>query len=617
MSDCSAPPTAPNNSARNYWLMLLQVTAIACLIFFTNLGTAQLWDRDEPRNAGCAVEMLDRGDWVVPIFNDQLRAQKPVLLYWLMMAAYQVFGVNEFSARFWSALLSVGTVAITFSIGHRLFSPRIAWLSAIILASNIMFAVAARAATPDALLIFLNTLAIAFYVWGTPRQRSPQQSPRLVQSFGRLHWHCLLAMGISMGLATLAKGPIGFLMPMAIMGMHLLISRRDRRSKRYAVLSVINPIHFVKTALAMHPFLLLAIVLLVALPWYYWVGLRTEGDFLSLFFLREHLGRSTTAFENHSGGIWFYPLSILIGFFPWSLFWLPVSIILYRRQTTGTVANDAVVSEAVALMLCWVGVQVGLFSIAQTKLPSYVTPCYPALSILTAVALETWRRKRIEISDTWIKAALVIGVVVGLIMAAIIAAASYHYVAEIFWLPVVGVVVTGGCAAGLWRLTIGDRPATIDSFTVGAICFSWVLFGLGTGSLSLAQNNRLILDRIAKLPPDVAVASYKCLESSWPFYSGRTIYETSKNASAQSLKRDKNWKPKPVTSPESFASQHQRCVFITTDEFSDELLTRLPDSFSALQRADYFLKKKELVLIGNCPNPISDPTQHLPSSPVF
>ena len=66
-------------------------------------------------------EMLERGDWIVPVFNAELRAHKPVLLYWLMMSAYAVLGVNEFAARFWSAVLSVGTVVLTYHIGRYLF----------------------------------------------------------------------------------------------------------------------------------------------------------------------------------------------------------------------------------------------------------------------------------------------------------------------------------------------------------------------------------------------------------------------------------------------------------------------------------------------------------------
>ena len=64
------------------------VAAIAAFVMLTNLGGPRLWDRDEPRNAGCAWEMLARGDWVVPVFNGELRTHKPVLLYWCIMASY-------------------------------------------------------------------------------------------------------------------------------------------------------------------------------------------------------------------------------------------------------------------------------------------------------------------------------------------------------------------------------------------------------------------------------------------------------------------------------------------------------------------------------------------------
>ena len=50
---------------------------VSSTVFFANLGSAPLWDRDEPRNAGCAVEMLARADWVVPVFNSELRTHSP------------------------------------------------------------------------------------------------------------------------------------------------------------------------------------------------------------------------------------------------------------------------------------------------------------------------------------------------------------------------------------------------------------------------------------------------------------------------------------------------------------------------------------------------------------
>ena len=54
------------------------IVVVAASVIFFHLGAARLWDRDEPRNAGCAVEMLERGDWVVPVFNAELRTQAGV-----------------------------------------------------------------------------------------------------------------------------------------------------------------------------------------------------------------------------------------------------------------------------------------------------------------------------------------------------------------------------------------------------------------------------------------------------------------------------------------------------------------------------------------------------------
>ena len=61
------------------------IVAVAVVVLFTHLGGARLWDRDEPRNAGCAVEMLARADWVTPVFDGELRTHKPILLYWFIM----------------------------------------------------------------------------------------------------------------------------------------------------------------------------------------------------------------------------------------------------------------------------------------------------------------------------------------------------------------------------------------------------------------------------------------------------------------------------------------------------------------------------------------------------
>ena len=213
--------------SRTTTLHLILLTLVAGVIFFFKLGDAPLWDRDEPRNAGCAAEMIAANDWVVPIFNAELRTHKPVLLYWLMMSSYAFFGVNEFGARFFSALLGIGCVLLTYGMGRRLFSASVGFWSGLILCSTIMFGVAARAATPDSLLIFCGTLAISLFVLFAfdPRRESYEQTGR----FPKQVWQAALIYA-AMGLGVLAKGPVGLVVPTAVIGMYLLIIRLEPRS---------------------------------------------------------------------------------------------------------------------------------------------------------------------------------------------------------------------------------------------------------------------------------------------------------------------------------------------------------------------------------------------------
>ena len=72
---------------------------------------------DEALYASCAREMFQRGDWVVPWFNGHMFPEKPVLMFWTMMAGFESFGVNELGARFFSAVLGVATALSAFPLG--------------------------------------------------------------------------------------------------------------------------------------------------------------------------------------------------------------------------------------------------------------------------------------------------------------------------------------------------------------------------------------------------------------------------------------------------------------------------------------------------------------------
>ncbi|MBM4077022.1 MAG: phospholipid carrier-dependent glycosyltransferase, partial [Planctomycetes bacterium] len=255
--------SARSNQTRSLWQHQVSLGLIAILIFFTNLGSYALFDEDEPKNAVCGREMYERGDWIVPTFNTQLRTDKPILIYWLMQISFRLFGVSEFSARFGSALLAVGTTLLTYHLGRKLYTPEIGWLAGVIVCTSLMFSAVGRSVTPDSVLIFCLTLAFTSYVWAvaarkgghfsgsvsgrndenTDRNTSPvrdsshevvaspvldlcnsKRSPTTMAELLPGSWITALPMYGAMGFAVLAKGPIGFLLPCMIIGLNLLIT---------------------------------------------------------------------------------------------------------------------------------------------------------------------------------------------------------------------------------------------------------------------------------------------------------------------------------------------------------------------------------------------------------
>src|ERR1700733_3861570 len=100
----------PFDHRLGHYLLLLAVWALLCL---PKLGTPSLWDIDEGNNVEAAQEMAESGNYILPMFNYELRVDKPALLYWLQVAAYRVCGTNEFAARLPSALAALLGIGAT------------------------------------------------------------------------------------------------------------------------------------------------------------------------------------------------------------------------------------------------------------------------------------------------------------------------------------------------------------------------------------------------------------------------------------------------------------------------------------------------------------------------
>ncbi|HUE74012.1 MAG TPA: glycosyltransferase family 39 protein [Pirellulaceae bacterium] len=586
-----------------HWLLIL---ALSATVMLTGLGSSRLWDDDEPRNAGCAREMLARWDWIVPWFNNELRAHKPVLTYWCIMASYLVLGESEFSARLPSALAAIGTTLLTYAIGRRLFSPQAALWAALILPTTMLFAMAGRIATPDSLLIFCVTLSMAVYVWtawprregsGEKNHETHEEHERgkgeTTQYFPRQWWQAV-AIYAAMGLAVLAKGPVGLVLPTAIIGMFLLIARLQpdivTRSVsegespcgprlRFGLLWASQTVaHFFRTAWSMRPLTALAVVAAVAGPWYLAVGYQTDWQFLEEFFVKHNVERAAGAMEGHRGGIWFYPAMLLVGFFPWSIFAIPLALDLFAEMKQPSRERTAQI-----FLLCWIGVWLGAFTIARTKLPSYATPCFPAVALLTGHFIERLLAGNVAIGRYWLAVAFGCLAVAGVGAAVAIPLVAQRYLPGEQWLGILGLAPLAGGVIGLILWSQSRLRAAMAGLVLSAAALVLGVFGLGAHVASRHQQADNLLAAAAAASDAPEMGSYKILEPSWVYYGRRPIRE--------------------IHGPRAEAAEFLAASpdrFLITTEKRWKAMSRDPggEELTVLAKADHFLKEERLVLIG-------------------
>src|SRR5262249_45938593 len=146
----------------------------------------------------------------VPRFNGQTFSHKPPFMYWAMMVGYQLFGVNEFSARFGSAVFGIFSTLLTYRIGRRLFCAEIGLYGGLIMCGCLMFALLSRAATPDGYLTFFFTLALYLFTlsFRESSENEVDANPRAASIDLAMHspsWPLWIAIYTAMGLAVLVK----------------------------------------------------------------------------------------------------------------------------------------------------------------------------------------------------------------------------------------------------------------------------------------------------------------------------------------------------------------------------------------------------------------------------
>jgi 4-amino-4-deoxy-L-arabinose transferase-like glycosyltransferase len=339
---------------RLYILLFISIVAL----YLYGLGSLPLLGPDEPRYAQVAREMFLRGDLVTPTLGGHTWFEKPALLYWLMIAAYKIFGVNEFSARLGPALCGLLTIAAVWRVGRAIEGSYeqvngskqvrdFGFWSMLVAASALGLIVFSRAASFDIVITMTSTWALAFFV--------------LYELSLRKKLGFLIGFYIFVGLSLLAKGLVGLVIPFGVVGSYYLIRREWPRKQVWLSLLWGLPLAAAVSAL-----------------WYGPVIARHGWSFVDEFFIQHHFARYVSNKYHHPQPIYFYPAIISMLALPWTGFLVEA---LAKIRNWAWRENDGL-SILRVFSLAWLLMPIVFFSFSGSKLPGYILPALPAAALL-------------------------------------------------------------------------------------------------------------------------------------------------------------------------------------------------------------------------------------------
>jgi 4-amino-4-deoxy-L-arabinose transferase-like glycosyltransferase len=468
-------------------LLLLVLVALCLTLFFFRLGARPLWDVDEGMHAATSKDMVLSGDWITPKMNGENFYDKPILYNWFAALSFLIFGFTEFAARFPAAILGLGGVIITYLLGRKMFNPMVGFLGGVILATNVEYVILSRVVIHDISLCFFMTLALFFFYLGF-------SSVRLRKTYFLLSY-------ASLGFAVLAKGPVGLLLPILIIGVFILLQRR---------LSLLKEMEIGWGLL---------ILLLIATPWYLLISLKNR-DYGGYFFIQQNLMRFLSPKAHHHQSFYYYFPVFFGGLFPWSCF-LPLALI--RALRWGFRERD----DGVVFAVIWFVVIFVFFSMASSKLSSYILPLFPAASLLVGclwhdlLKVPTAQLRK-RVLYTFIFLLVVVPVVSLYIRINPPFRLESRYGVDLAKLNSLVLLATGGVAVGFGLFLIRNLKGSFAAMAGTVVTAILFLIVLMVPSVDPYRSTRGLAQKLDQmLPPGEKLVFFDSLKDSALFYTNR------------------------------------------------------------------------------------------------
>lgn len=338
----------------NYNKAFTIVCVIAVMLTVPFLGLTDFYSKGEPREAVVAYTMVEHGNWILPINNGGDIPYKPPFFHWCIALFSLLQGhVSEFTSRLPSAL-----ALVAMSVGGFVFFAKRKNANMALLATLLsLTAFEVHRAGINCRVDMVNTafmvgaLFLMFRWWERGKHTMP--------------WLAILCMSG----ATLTKGPVGMLLPCAVMGVFMLTQRESLWSTVWR--------------------LGLAALLSLVLPlcWYYAAYLQGGDEFLRLV-KEENIDRllGKMAYESHENPFWYNFLTLITGWLPYTLLFVFSLFVLPWKRFSKSGFMQSVRRAEPMQVFVWLafGLILFFYCIPKSKRSVYLLPCYPFMAWLMA-----------------------------------------------------------------------------------------------------------------------------------------------------------------------------------------------------------------------------------------
>ena len=471
---------------RNRRLLYTLLALAAVVLYFAHIGTYHLIDPDEGRYHRVAMEMVLSGDYVTPHFDYMPYFEKPIFQYWVTALSMELFGFREFTGRVLPALTGLGNAFLACWLGSCMYGRRVGILAGVILATTALQLIVASIGVLDmALTFFIDLCLVSFYVFEQTEKKK-----------------YLLLFYASMACGMLTKGLIAIVFPCGIIFWYALVTRRFRLFWKLFYLPGI------------------ALFLAIAVPWYYLVC-QANPDFFYFFFIREHFLRFATKMHARFHPWYYFVPVVIAGFMPWTGFFLT----FFSKKGIFRCPGTRKEKNALILLCLWAGLIYAFYSISDSKLPTYILPCWLPAAVLLAASLERCRQAK-----SWLCHGFFVNSLLCLLFTgggvAYLMHTDFLTIADFFqsgFLVIASLFVGTLLAAFLWY-----RRRDFTLVFVVLSCMAY-LFGIGAhqiqGQIHNHQTAYYLCQRISglQLAPDTPIVMYGNLIPGLVYYLDRPI----------------------------------------------------------------------------------------------